>query len=53
MTARLRLTNEELVKAKRDAKHHERPADDANSSEQPAGDAKSVRPGHKRHIENF
>jgi len=48
MTARLRLTNEELVRAKRDAKQ----APMAKASE-PKPKPKSKRPAHKRHIENF
>jgi hypothetical protein len=44
MTARLRLTNEELVRAKRDAK---RPSDAAVSQPKPK------RPAHKRHIEKL
>ena len=48
MTARLRLTNEELVKAKRDAKL----APTANERK-PEPKPKPKRPAHKRHIENF
>lgn len=44
MTARLRLTNEELVKAKRDAKQQPR---------SPQSKPKPKRPAHKRHIENY
>jgi len=44
MTARLRLTNEELVRAKRDAKK-------APASGSP--DPKPKKPAHKRHIETF
>jgi CRP-like cAMP-binding protein len=40
ITVRLRLTNEELVKAKRSAKSQDQPA-------------RSPKPGPKRHIENF
>lgn len=46
ITARLRLTNEELVKAKRDVKSQYGP-DNSSSATQPANKA------HKRHIENF
>jgi CRP-like cAMP-binding protein len=45
ITARLRLTNEELVRAKRDAKH--------NAPTAPKPKKKSNRPAHKRHIETF
>ena len=50
ITARLRLTNEELVRAKRDAKHSAPavPADPA-----PTPEKKPKRPAHKRHIETF
>ncbi len=46
-TARLRLTNEELVKAKRDAKKYDAPKPAAAPKPKPKG------PGHKRHIETF
>jgi CRP/FNR family cyclic AMP-dependent transcriptional regulator len=48
MTARLRLTNEELVRAKRDAKH---PAPDGTQSA--GATPKPIQPAHKRHIETF
>ncbi len=50
ITARLRLTNEELVRAKRDAKHSA-PAADADPATKPKN--KPKRPAHKRHIETF
>jgi CRP-like cAMP-binding protein len=50
MTARLRLTNEELVKAKRDAKRYDSDSE-ANAGEKE--NPKAKRPAHKRHIEKF
>ena len=47
MTARLRLTNEELVKAKLDAKRTNPSAKESEPKPKPK------RPAHKRHIENL
>lgn len=50
MTARLRLTNDELVRAKRDAKRRDSDSD-ANGADKEK--PKTKRPAHKRHIEKF
>lgn len=50
ITARLRLTNEELVRAKRDAKHNTAGIAEAHKVEE---EPKPKKPAHKRHIETF
>jgi len=50
ITARLRLTNEELVRAKRDAKHNTAGIAETQKVEE---DPKPKKPAHKRHIETF
>jgi CRP/FNR family cyclic AMP-dependent transcriptional regulator len=50
ITARLRLTNEELVRAKRDAKHNAAGVAETQKVEEKP---KPKKPAHKRHIETF
>jgi CRP/FNR family cyclic AMP-dependent transcriptional regulator len=50
ITARLRLTNEELVRAKRDAKHNAAGVAETQKVEEKP---KPKQPAHKRHIETF